>query len=618
MLRTRLRRVVLPGGLLLLAFSFSSSRVTASAADAIRVLGFEAPIDWSIEGGTIVGGNATRTQGGSALEVSAPGFTVIRSRLIGPLGDVSPTISFDLRLPSPQPNPYWYGAAQVFVSIPSLGLNNAYVGQRELTGLTLDAFSTLEFTVPSDVLAKLKQSYFDLSISIVLNVPSGVAGTYLIDNLQVSSTIPGNSTISAPDVPRILGMEEASDWSISSGTIVGTSFTSSTQGNFSLAVQPAGYAVLTSLPLTAIGPVDPSIKFDIRLPEQQPNPNWSGAVQLMATLPSAGIYNAYVGQVELTGLTVGQFHTLEFVLTETLRNALNGNYSDLRLSIALNAPAGAGVYNIDNIQVGPVTNPAKEPATNLRMDLVGRTHTGVVSLEVEGEGASPPVNDALFYIRSDDGNCVPSALQECRFLVSEIRAKLGAFELDGEDFSGASVRNVSPFRITLGGLNGLSAPIPPSALFIARSGSLLLPATSRNLTMTINPAGDGFISVSGSLAGSVDGNSFNIGLSLTADTPLVNRMPVANAGVDQTVSSTSGCVATATLNGAATVDPDGNLARISWFLNGTRLYAEGAVAQVPLNRAGAQVFTALAEDSFGAQSRDDTTINVTLPSGCPQ
>lgn len=77
-------------------------------------------------------------------------------------------------------------------------------------------------------------------------------------------------------------------------------------------------------------------------------------------------------------------------------------------------------------------------------------------------------------------------------------------------------------------------------------------------------------------------------------------------------------MATATLNGAATVDPDGNLARISWFLNGTRLYAEGAVAQVPLNRAGAQVFTALAEDSFGAQSRDDTTINVTLPSGCPQ
>lgn len=616
MSRTRLHRIVVPMGLILLAFGGSSS-ANASATDAIRVLGLEAPIDWSVEGGTIIGSSAARTQGASALEVSAPGFTTVRSRLIGPLGTVSPSISFDLRVPSPQPNPNWYGAAQLFVSIPSLGLNNAYVGQRELTGVTLDSFSTLEFPVPADILAKLRQSYFDLSLAIVLNVPGGVSGSYLIDNLQVSSTIPGNSTISAPDVPRILGLEEATDWAITSGSIVGTSFTGSTQGNFSLVVQPAGYAVLTSLPMTAVGPVNPSITFDIKLPEQQPDPNWFGAVQLMVTLPSAGIYNAFVGQAELTGLSVGQFHKLDFALSEELRASLNGNYSDLRLSIALNTPAGAGVYSIDNIQVGPVTNPAQEPASNLRMDLVGRTRSGVVSLDVEGETASPPVNDALFYIRADDGNCVPSAVQECRFLVSEIRAKLGAFELDGDDFSGATVRNVSPFRITLGGLNGLSAPIPASAVFIARSGRLLLPATSRNLTMTINPAGDGFISVSGSLAGSVDGNSFSIGLSLTADTPLVNRMPVAHAGGDQVVNGSS-CVTSATLDGSSTVDPDGNLARVSWFLNGTRLYAEGLVAQVPLNRAGAQVFTALAEDSFGAQSRDDVTINVSLPAGCPQ
>lgn len=615
----KLHRTVVPAGVILTGLAAGPSDVLGSATDAIRVLGFEAPIDWTIEGGTIVGSSGTRTQGDSSLEVLVPGYTVLRSRLIGPLGEVSPTISFDLRMPTSQPDPFWFGAAQLFVSIPSLGLNNAFIGQRELTGLPLDVFNTLSYTVPSDILAKLRDSYFDATFSVVLNVPQGVAGSYLIDNLEVSSTIPADSTISEPDLARILGMERASDWSITSGTIVGTSFTNATQGNFALAVQPDGYATLTTLPMTSIAPVNPTITLDIRLPEQQPNPEWFGSLQLYATLPSANIYNEFIGQHELTGLSVEEFHTLEFELTESLRTALNNpTYSDLRLHVVLNAPTpGAGIYHIDNIQVGPVTNPAEEPIFNLRMDLVGRTHTGATSLNVEGETASPPVLDALFYIRSDDGNCVPSELQVCRYQVNEIRVLLGAFDLGGEDFSGAFVRTFRPFRISLGGVNGLSAPIPASAQFLARAGDLLLPASSTNLTLTINPAGDGFISVSGSLSGSIDGNGFDISLSLTADTPLVNRMPIVDAGPDQNLTVTSGCTAVATLDGSATVDPDGNLARISWFQNGTIHRGIGTAVQLPINQAGTHVFAAIAEDTFGAQGRDETTITVNLPSGCP-
>jgi hypothetical protein len=612
-------RTVVTVGLILLAVVAGWAHVRASALDAIRVLGFEAPIDWTAEGGQIVGSNATRTQGNASLEVSAPGYTVVRSRLIGPLGTVSPTISFDLRVPSPQPNPSWFGAAQVFVSIPSLNMNNAYVGQRELTGLPLGQFVTLGYTVPSDILAKLRGTYFDLTVSIVLNVPAGVTGTYLIDNLQVSSTIPDDSTISEPDLPRILGLEEPTDWSITGGTIVGSSFTNSTQGNASLVVQPAGYATLTSLPMTSIGPVNPKITLDIRLPAQQPNPNWFGAVQLFATLPSANIYNAFIGQVELTGLAVETFHTLEFTPNESLRNTLNGTtYSDLRFSIALNAPTpGAGVYYIDNIQVGPVTNPSQDTLSNLRTDLIGRTSSGSVSMTIEGESGSPNVQDALFYIRADDGNCVPSELQACRFLVTQIRAKLGAFEIDGEGIAGSVVRNVAPFRLTVGGTHGLNPKIPSSAKFFVQAGNTLILASPRNVRMTINPAGDGFISVSGSLSGSFDGNSVSISMSLTANTPLLNRMPAANAGPDQTVTVGSGCVAVATLNGSATVDPDGNLARVAWFRNGTIMEGVGATVQVQLNQAGTHIYTALAEDSFGAQSRDDTVVTVQLPSGCP-
>jgi hypothetical protein len=135
--------------------------------------------------------------------------------------------------------------------------------------------------------------------------------------------------------------------------------------------------------------------------------------------------------------------------------------------------------------------------------------------------------------------------------------------------------------------------------------------------MTINPAGDGFISIAGTLSGSIDGNSFNIGLSLTAETPLANRMPIANAGADQTVAATSGCIALATLDGSATTDPDGNLSRVAWFQNGTVLRAVGPSVQVPLNERGPQIFTALAEDAFGAMSRDETIVTVDLPPSCP-
>jgi len=613
------RNSLLAGGAVIGALAAASAHSAASAADAIRVLGFEAPVDWTITGGQIVGSSTTRTQGNSALEVRTNGYTVLTSRLLGPLGAVSPKISFDLRLPAPQPNAFWYGAAQVFVSAPSLGIYNAYVGQRELTGLPLNAFNTLQFVLPDDLHAKLQGNYADLTFSIVLNVPSGVAGTYLLDNLAVSSTIPDISTISEPDLPRILGMESASDWTITSGSIVGTSFENKTQGNQSLAIQPQGYATLTSLPMTSISPVDPSIKLDIRLPSQQPNPSWLGAVQLFVSLPSSGLNNAFLGQKELTGLSLEQFHTLEFPVPDSIRAALNGaTYSDLRLSIALNVPTpGAGVYYIDNIQVGPVTTPTTETFTDYRIDLAGRASSGTVSLNVEGHNASPAVQDALIYVRSDDGNCVPSATQVCRFVVTQTRLLLGGFTLAGDSFSSALVRNLNPFRITLGGSHGLTTKVPATSKFYTLFGSNLLTVNATNLDFTINPGGSGMISVSGQLSGSLDGHNFSVGMSVTANTPLENRMPVANAGPDQTVTGGSSCIATATLDGSGTQDPDGNLKRITWLTNGTVFSGVGTTVQIPFNRPGPHLITALAEDAFGAQSRDEAQVTVQLPASCP-
>src|SRR5690606_8913838 len=195
--------------------------------------------DWTVEAGTMVGAHLERTEGQQSLEVATDGYTVIRSRLLGPLGHVAERISLDLKMPIGQPNPYWYGAAQLFVSVPSLGLHNAYIGQQDLTGLSLGQFVEIGFAVPVDILEALRGDYADLQFALALNVPQGVQGSYLIDNFQVSESIPERSTISAPDLRRILGMETDADWS-SPTSALQSNFSPGAQGKLALALAPAG------------------------------------------------------------------------------------------------------------------------------------------------------------------------------------------------------------------------------------------------------------------------------------------------------------------------------------------------------------------------------------------
>jgi hypothetical protein len=294
----------------------------------MRTLGFEDASLWNSQSGVIAGTTATRTQGSAALTVNASGYTLITSRLLGPLGQVLPTLSFDLKIPDIQPTPPWRGAVQLFVTVPSQNLFNAYLGQVELTGQTPGIFHKQNFTLPPDVLQKLRAAYSDLTFSIVLNVPTASGAQYALDNLEVSGTIPPNSTVGADRLP-ILGFETVDGWQLNTGQLAGLS-AFNTQGNFSLGVQPQGYGVLTSKPIPSIGPVESPLKFDLRMPPEQPNASWFGAVQLFVSIPSQGVYNAFLGQQELTPLPLEQFSTLAFPVPANLLAALNASYTDLQ------------------------------------------------------------------------------------------------------------------------------------------------------------------------------------------------------------------------------------------------------------------------------------------------
>jgi lysophospholipase L1-like esterase len=152
----------------------------------------------------------------------------------------------------------------------------------------------------------------------------------------------------------ILGFENSSTWVVTQGTIPPpTTSTEHTEGAFSLAVNPSGWGVLSSPPFSVLSALTGAISFDLFVPSAQANPYWFGAAQLYLNCPSVNIYNAYVGQVELTGLPTDSFHTMAFSISDHgMLTALGHGCADLWFSIAINVPWNeTGTYLLDNLQV---------------------------------------------------------------------------------------------------------------------------------------------------------------------------------------------------------------------------------------------------------------------------
>ena len=152
----------------------------------------------------------------------------------------------------------------------------------------------------------------------------------------------------------VLGFEDPGAWAVTQGTIPSpTTSAEHTEGSSSLAVNPSGYGVLASSPLSVLSALTGAISYDLFIPATQANPYWFGATQLYFYCPSRNIFNAFVGQVELTGLETDRFHTMAFSISDpaTLA-ALDHGCADLSFAIAINVPWNeTGTYLLDNLQV---------------------------------------------------------------------------------------------------------------------------------------------------------------------------------------------------------------------------------------------------------------------------
>jgi hypothetical protein len=155
----------------------------ALTVNQANVFGFEDSTQWSSS--VTLSSSSTHSQGTKSLGVAAKGYVEVKSAALPALTGVTGMMSFDLLLPTAQPNPYWYGNAQLLISVPSKGVNNLFIGQQELTGKPLNQFVSLDFNLPQSLVSTLQAGgYTDFTAKVALNVPSNATGTYLLDNLH--------------------------------------------------------------------------------------------------------------------------------------------------------------------------------------------------------------------------------------------------------------------------------------------------------------------------------------------------------------------------------------------------------------------------------------------------
>ncbi|HVV49750.1 MAG TPA: hypothetical protein VHO06_08835 [Polyangia bacterium] len=164
--------------------------VTHSALTAVTdVFGFESPANWSTTtSGVALSQSTKHSQGSFSLQVkpsSSNGFTPIASVPLSTLSGVSPTLAWDVMLPTQQANPNWFGTAQMYLNCPSRNIFSQFLGQVDLTGKPLNVWNTVSFSLTNtEVTGLLQAGYTDLTVTVVLNVQVPTTGVYFIDNLR--------------------------------------------------------------------------------------------------------------------------------------------------------------------------------------------------------------------------------------------------------------------------------------------------------------------------------------------------------------------------------------------------------------------------------------------------
>lgn len=149
--------------------------------------------------------------------------------------------------------------------------------------------------------------------------------------------------------------EDASrPWTIAEGSPTVERVAGGRDGDYALSVDSCGFTRLQSpvFQTSEFEIMGDELKVDINLPTEQDNPYWLGQAQAFVTSEQAGVYNAYLGHVGLTGLSLGEWETLTFDVSDTVLSALSGGDYPATLNLVVNTNNCGDPLLLDNVRFG--------------------------------------------------------------------------------------------------------------------------------------------------------------------------------------------------------------------------------------------------------------------------
>lgn len=156
--------------------------------------------------------------------------------------------------------------------------------------------------------------------------------------------------------PSWMSFEDpARTWSVGVGqqTLL-VSDADSTHLNSSLEVNKCGYGMINSPVFSTdeLAVRGPHIRFDVKIPEEQDNPYWTGDIQVHVSVPSGGVYNAWVGQVLMNNLEKGVWHEFEYEIPAWVLPAFQASHDDAKVHLALTTGncTNAPVVTVDHLR----------------------------------------------------------------------------------------------------------------------------------------------------------------------------------------------------------------------------------------------------------------------------
>ncbi len=157
---------------------------------AMKSMSFDTPSQWVPSLGTTSLNSVTFTQGIGATSVNASGYVSLSSVPIETwfLPEIGDQVKLDVYVPpNGQPNAYWLGAVQGYITIPGTWQINQFIGQVELTpGGT--GWRTAIFSIPSAIKASLLTQQAGVRFGLAVNTPNG-APPILLDNLRFAGAL---------------------------------------------------------------------------------------------------------------------------------------------------------------------------------------------------------------------------------------------------------------------------------------------------------------------------------------------------------------------------------------------------------------------------------------------